>query len=656
MDCNARDLRSLAGALPVDVTGALVEAARTRRAESFAPLLLAALHRGDALDAAAFFRQGAPLLPDASTLAAAAGHLQGAVGAALIGAAADGKLGWDLEAVALLLAAFWGRARGEPDPPELLRLARVLARRAPGGDADVVLCALLGLTDDAGLEAGLGPALDEPMREDARDVAESLLARFQGPVLDAVPDLPGSRATTGTIQRATAKVGRNSPCPCGSGKKYKQCHEKLDAKRELDASDVAGVTRAELRRALGAHLTQDKLDALRPHELIRVDPLQLPEALVVAWLDRLSFHREWEALEQAYGALDDATLDPVLIDHVGDAAWLGDRDAARALLKRHHGGDADLSVWARLALADDDARVGAIAEAAVRAALDGAPIEAAYALLHGPWPSLGVLAARAVLPHLAPEDQEPLLAELLDTREQLGLAPWDPVEQVLYKLSHGHDADVAAELTRAEQQIAANQARLQGATSELRELRRALEARERAAPVVVERTTERVVEDPEARALRERVAELKEELKSRHAERNALRRELTELKARTAEEPEPQATEDEVDVEDEVEDGDADVQHDGRLRFPIWTETFRDTLARVPPNVARAAVDKLCAVAVGNQGAFVEVRRLRGREWLWRAKVGRSYRLLFRMEPDEAVALDLVHRQDLEKRIKQLGQ
>jgi preprotein translocase subunit SecA len=23
------------------------------------------------------------------------------------------------------------------------------------------------------------------------------------------------------------KVGRNDPCPCGSGKKYKQCHGKL---------------------------------------------------------------------------------------------------------------------------------------------------------------------------------------------------------------------------------------------------------------------------------------------------------------------------------------------------------------------------------------------------------------------------------------------
>jgi len=29
------------------------------------------------------------------------------------------------------------------------------------------------------------------------------------------------------FQRSTQKVGRNDPCPCGSGKKFKQCHGKL---------------------------------------------------------------------------------------------------------------------------------------------------------------------------------------------------------------------------------------------------------------------------------------------------------------------------------------------------------------------------------------------------------------------------------------------
>jgi preprotein translocase subunit SecA len=29
------------------------------------------------------------------------------------------------------------------------------------------------------------------------------------------------------VERHTPKVGRNDPCPCGSGKKYKHCHGKL---------------------------------------------------------------------------------------------------------------------------------------------------------------------------------------------------------------------------------------------------------------------------------------------------------------------------------------------------------------------------------------------------------------------------------------------
>jgi len=30
-----------------------------------------------------------------------------------------------------------------------------------------------------------------------------------------------------TVMRDMPKVGRNDPCPCGSGKKYKQCHGQL---------------------------------------------------------------------------------------------------------------------------------------------------------------------------------------------------------------------------------------------------------------------------------------------------------------------------------------------------------------------------------------------------------------------------------------------
>jgi uncharacterized protein len=33
-----------------------------------------------------------------------------------------------------------------------------------------------------------------------------------------------ARYKVDTVKRETPKVGRNDPCPCGSGKKFKQCH------------------------------------------------------------------------------------------------------------------------------------------------------------------------------------------------------------------------------------------------------------------------------------------------------------------------------------------------------------------------------------------------------------------------------------------------
>jgi preprotein translocase subunit SecA len=37
-------------------------------------------------------------------------------------------------------------------------------------------------------------------------------------------DEPEIRLPKVTIRREMPKVGRNDPCPCGSGKKYKHCH------------------------------------------------------------------------------------------------------------------------------------------------------------------------------------------------------------------------------------------------------------------------------------------------------------------------------------------------------------------------------------------------------------------------------------------------
>ncbi len=47
----------------------------------------------------------------------------------------------------------------------------------------------------------------------------------QGPV--AEPQQRGAAEPVAQFVRETKKVGRNEPCPCGSGKKYKHCHGAL---------------------------------------------------------------------------------------------------------------------------------------------------------------------------------------------------------------------------------------------------------------------------------------------------------------------------------------------------------------------------------------------------------------------------------------------
>jgi len=45
-----------------------------------------------------------------------------------------------------------------------------------------------------------------------------------GMMQEGGPPMMGEPAKVATVIRETAKVGRNDPCPCGSGKKYKKCH------------------------------------------------------------------------------------------------------------------------------------------------------------------------------------------------------------------------------------------------------------------------------------------------------------------------------------------------------------------------------------------------------------------------------------------------
>ncbi|ANQ20585.1 preprotein translocase subunit SecA [Vibrio natriegens] len=71
----------------------------------------------------------------------------------------------------------------------------------------------------------------ERMEEQRRAQAEEAARRAQAQHAAAENQLADGEESEGAHQpvvRDERKVGRNEPCPCGSGKKYKQCHGKID--------------------------------------------------------------------------------------------------------------------------------------------------------------------------------------------------------------------------------------------------------------------------------------------------------------------------------------------------------------------------------------------------------------------------------------------
>ena len=84
----------------------------------------------------------------------------------------------------------------------------------------VTILARVQVREDSDLDA-----LEARRREAAREGMELKHDSASG---SADSSAQSSEASSSTFVREAPKVGRNEPCPCGSGKKFKQCHGKLN--------------------------------------------------------------------------------------------------------------------------------------------------------------------------------------------------------------------------------------------------------------------------------------------------------------------------------------------------------------------------------------------------------------------------------------------
>ena len=440
-----------------EVEALLVEAIEGNFARAFTLLSLAALNEGIVVDAALMVH-GVRLLPDPRYVAKLVGRVSGNVAEALVGEVEGRRLSWEREAASLFLAAWWAQERElTHHNVSIARRARILAREPLGIESQLLLVAAGEILSDANFDLLMSRMAAAQSPAAAAMVADALLEYAKQPITWNVDDEDES-AHVSTRRRSVARVGRNDPCPCGSGKKYKRCCIDKDQERLRDSSDIVGVTQAELRRELEDFLTLERINGLRAHELVRLDPKRIDSKLHRAVLNRLNQFWEIEAVRHFFAAVGVEGLEGHFMDAIDRAIESSNLNEARALLALH---DAPEERWVGfpfrfLKRGIEEVEALDILNGEASRFIDDGAIDLAIDLLKSPWPYLGILVARGVAPHAPFMDLDTLLGELGRTRDRLDLAALDPIEDTLDLWGWRDELDDDADWTSGTPRVASD--------------------------------------------------------------------------------------------------------------------------------------------------------------------------------------------------------
>jgi SEC-C motif-containing protein len=397
----------------------IAEAIRENDSIGAHAVIFAALNQGRPVDARHL--SGLAKLSGGGYLAVIALRVQGEMPEFLVEGLRNTAIHHIAYATALLAIAVWCDERRRGDyPADLIPLARALARRVEDQiEVDAYLLEVAARTKDSVLHtlirehypAGSDANWKKVVAE-ARKIAQQAIDWARGPLLAVLPEEPLQPGNAGaTVRRAVSRTGRNDPCPCGSGKKYKHCCYDKDRERLQQSSEVAGLTRAELAADPERHLTRAALEKKSTLDLIAMDAAAIPRHLLADYFFRLSL----VDLDRAAANLEKLGYEEDLED-----AWfitmfhavragrkdIGDRMMA---LRRPFGlKEEDLRLSQRLLLArDEPSKWVRLVEEAARNGLktenaDGL-MDLAFSVAMSDQSALGLILYRGVLPFVPPD-------------------------------------------------------------------------------------------------------------------------------------------------------------------------------------------------------------------------------------------------------------
>jgi mRNA-degrading endonuclease RelE of RelBE toxin-antitoxin system len=668
-----------------EMRDAIGPALRARGPHAATVLAFAVAAAGESLPQAALLEL-LPDLPSVEYLAPLVGASEGDRVVLLLDFVDAARASWEREALALYLAT---QLLQQAPPPRLLGRLRSLARQPLSSEAAALVGLAARALDDPGLKSVAAPLL--PVVEDTglAEFAEKLRAPLLAPAIDALPEHEGPRTVTGyTVVRTRPKVGRNDPCPCGSGRKYKKCCE---------ASDPSPGSQSLVQQfeALDEHhlRVRDQLfDLLRPSDLARLDPQPLTTLQLIRGMRRLLEHRRWEVAERF---LELIKCRPDVPGGRGDAheyhAEIADAALAAgelALAERHFeqsrpDGLEGEEIRVRLALARRDPEALALLDALLLRSLrendQRSVVDCAYDLL-GQVPALGIAVARGCINAERPFDSEMLLDEIERVRDRLGLDPGEPWQDVYDQLLAS--AEPAADMRRngadeRERQRLAGEVeqlrgRLRDAARETQRLDEDLRQRVRdldrltteRTRLVEQRSHERQVDHEvrvaelasERQRLRAKIEELKGEIAAGATQRADLRRELARLSdARDSAVGSALPVTAHGGPAAEADDTDAVVAAPRSVLIPTYHAAAARALPLLPRHAGAQCLHAIAALGAGEAHAWGSVKRMRATDDVCSMRIGRNYRVLFRVDDQQLDILDIVDRKDLDGAVNRLA-
>jgi hypothetical protein len=486
------------------------------------------------------------------------------------------------------------------------------------------------------------------------------------------------------VRRPIPKLGRNDPCHCGSGKKYKKCCYVKDQALLRDASQYAGTTRSELKNRPGLVDDPDVIYNMRAYELKRLKPSELSENQLLTGyhcalaygLRELAFDMLVECERRPSEREFDRGHFEDLIERVLEA---GDLDLARRI--RDHCGE-DLwyrphVIQFRFDLLENPQRFDPL-EHDCRKSVCGIfdeesegdePLIRLVYDCASRYPALAIVLARAAIASNPDRDLDNamLLDVIRDARVDLDLEPWnDPAEPLFDWLEDRTQLQEKAEAENEEvKRLSSRLEAARAALGEKKQVLREMEQRVKEIGQKAEKPPEPdqkddakghglETADPQDREetlqrLRVQVAGLKAEIGAQQEQRGQLRKMLEEerkkLSALSTQSPPAEPAESAAEA--------VTVTPSGKPTLPEYTDAFRKTCESLPPSLAAKAILAAGRFAAHENAIWQQTKPIKRLAEHYRIRLSSDYRMIVRWRPGQSLRiLDVIPRQDLESWIK----